>query len=66
MVNRKTLISDLIRQEPKAVQILAEEGLRCVGCSSVEGESLEEAALGHGKDPELLIRKLNIRLYGKM
>ena len=66
MVTKDTMISDLIKEEPSAVELLAENGMRCAGCASVEGESIQEAAAEHGLDAELLVRKLNLRLYGRI
>lgn len=66
MVTKETLVSELIKEEPKAAAILAEEGLRCIGCSSLSGETIESAAKEHGIDPVLLLRKLNFHLYGRL
>lgn len=39
--------------------ILMEIGMHCLGCPSAQGESLEEAAMVHGIDVELLVEKIN-------
>ena len=40
-------------------------GMYCVGCPSSQGESLEQAAMVHGIDPELLLARLNNYLESK-
>ena len=66
MVDKDMLIGDLIRQDERAVQVLAQVGMNCIGCASAEGETIEEAALEHGIDPVLLVRRLNLHLYQKI
>jgi hybrid cluster-associated redox disulfide protein len=34
-------------------------GMHCIGCPSAQGESLEEAALVHGMDVNVLVDRLN-------
>ena len=34
-------------------------GMHCVGCPSAQGESLEQAAIVHGIDPDELVESLN-------
>ena len=38
---------------------LMEIGMHCIGCPSSQGESIEEAAMVHGIDADLLTEKLN-------
>ena len=39
-----------------------EVGMHCLGCPASQGESLEEAAMVHGIDADLLIAKINALL----
>ena len=66
MVTENTLISELVKKETMAAAILEQEGFHCLSCASFEGETVESAARSHGIDPVILIRKLNLRLYGKL
>ena len=34
----------------------------CIGCPHSQMESIEEGAMGHGIDPDLLVAKLNATL----
>ena len=39
-----------------------EAGMGCIGCPHSQMESIEQGAMGHGIDPDLLIAKLNATL----
>ena len=39
--------------------LLLEAGMGCIGCPHSQMESIEDGAMGHGIDPDLLIEKLN-------
>lgn len=62
-ITKEMTIPRLLELEPRAAQILMQSGMNCVGCASAAGETIEEAALEHGMDPVLLVRKLNLYLY---
>ena len=66
MIEKDMLICDILEQHEAAGPFLAEAGMRCIGCASASGETLEAAALEHGIDPVLLLRKLNFQLFGKL
>ena len=52
-------IGELIRLDENIVPILMRAGMHCIGCPSAQAESLEEAALVHGLDPDVLVARLN-------
>lgn len=58
-VTKETTIGMLISTHPEVAPILMEIGMHCLGCPSAQAESLGEAAMVHGIDPELLIEKIN-------
>ncbi len=66
MIEKDMLIRELLEKYEKAAEILAASGMRCIGCASAEGETIEEAALEHGIDPVLLLRKLNLYLLNRL
>ncbi len=66
MITLDTNIGDLIKEDPRAIELLAESGMHCVGCGSVAHETFGEACKTHGLDPILEMRKMNIRLYGTL
>lgn len=60
-ITRKTKLKDMIGNE-KAVEILFESGLSCIGCPMAMHETLEEGCKAHGmNDKEIgeLVNKLN-------
>jgi hybrid cluster-associated redox disulfide protein len=58
-VEKTTLIGDLLQINADVAPILLEIGMHCLGCPSSQMETIEEAAMVHGIDPELLVTKIN-------
>lgn len=61
-ITRETIIGDIIKINPKAIEILMNNGMGCLGCPSSQGETLEQAAMVHGLDVESLLKELNADL----
>ena len=61
-VTKDMLIGQLITLDPNIAPILMRAGMHCLGCPSSQMESLEEAAMVHGIDADLLIAKINALL----
>ena len=59
------LLSKYYSTCPKLVDDLMEAGMGCIGCPHSQMESIEEGAMGHGIDPDLLVAKLNATLEYK-
>lgn len=57
-ITGKTRISEIVKN-PKAVEILFEEGLFCIGCPRAMSENLEQACKAHGINIKSLLKKLN-------
>ena len=58
-ISKSTTIGELLNIYPDAAPILMEIGMPCLGCPSAQMESLEEAAMVHGIDSDLLVQKIN-------
>lgn len=58
-ISKDMIIADLIKVDPNIVAILMRAGMHCIGCPSAQGESLEEAAMVHGIDADLLVDQIN-------
>lgn len=58
-ISKDMIISDIIQIDANLVPILLNAGMHCIGCPSAQGESLEEAALVHGLNPDELVDSLN-------
>ena len=44
-ITKDMIISDILKIDERAVPILMDAGMHCIGCPSAQGESLEEAAI---------------------
>ena len=64
-VTKDMLIGELIRLDEGIVPILMGAGMHCIGCPSAQGESLAEAAMVHGIDPDALVNAVNEYLAAK-
>lgn len=53
------LLEQYYEKCPKIVEVLMEAGMGCIGCPHSQMESIEQGAMGHGVDPDLLVAKLN-------
>ncbi|HIZ22387.1 MAG TPA: DUF1858 domain-containing protein [Candidatus Blautia faecigallinarum] len=58
-VTKSMLIGQLINLDPNIAPILMRAGMHCLGCPSAQMESLEEAALVHGLDADILVQQIN-------
>ncbi|MEJ2267727.1 MAG: DUF1858 domain-containing protein [Nanoarchaeota archaeon] len=61
-ITPKTKMSELLEKNPKAVEILFDSGMHCVGCPMAMQETLEQGCLGHGmseKEIDKLVERLN-------
>lgn len=58
-ISKEMTIGDVVMEYPEAVEVLMSFGMGCVGCSSSQMETLEEAAMVHGFDVEELLTALN-------
>ncbi len=57
-ITKEMTIGEILRTKPEVAPILMESGMHCLGCPSAQGESLEEAAMVHGMDVEVLMEKI--------
>ena len=58
-ITKDMIIADIIRLDERAIPILLDAGMHCIGCPSAQGESLEEAAMVHGLDADEIVDALN-------
>ena len=64
-VTGDTNIGELLRIDAGVAPILMGIGMHCRGCPASQGESIAEAAMVHGIDPEALVDEINKFLAGK-
>ena len=58
-VTKNMLIGQLLQIDPNIAAILMRAGMHCIGCPSSQMESLEEAAMVHGMDEDVLVQQIN-------
>ena len=58
-VTKSMLIGELLTVDPNIAPILIRAGMHCLGCPSSQMESLEEAAMVHGLDADVLVAQIN-------
>ena len=58
-VSKDMLIGQLLQIDANIAPILMRAGMHCLGCPSSQMESLEEAAMVHGLDLDVLVNHLN-------
>ncbi len=64
-VSKETLIGELLQIDQDIAPILFGIGMHCLGCPASQMESLEEAAMVHGINPEDLVDEINNFLASK-
>ena len=55
-------IGEILKVNENLGPVLMGGGMFCIGCPSAQMESLEEAAMVHGIEPDLLLARLNAYL----
>jgi len=58
-VTKDMTIGEVLRMDTGCAPIFFEIGMHCIGCPSAAGETIEEAAIVHGINPDALLTKLN-------
>ncbi|MCR4621119.1 MAG: DUF1858 domain-containing protein [Clostridiales bacterium] len=61
-VEATTLIGQIVREYPEAVEVLLESGMHCLGCPASQAESLADACMVHGIDADELIAAVNEKI----
>jgi hybrid cluster-associated redox disulfide protein len=51
-------VSDVIAARPEAAAVFVRYGMGCVGCAFARFETVREAAVAHGLDPNVLAKSL--------
>ena len=58
-ITKSMTIGELLQVDDHIAAILMRAGMHCLGCPSAQGESLEEAAMVHGLDADVLEAQIN-------
>ena len=58
-ITKSTIICELLQIDQNIAPILLNIGMHCLGCPSSQMETVEEAAMVHGIDPDALVKEIN-------
>ena len=58
-VTKDTMIGDLLQIDQNVAPLLLNVGMHCLGCPSSQMETIAEAAMVHGIDPDDLVVEIN-------
>ena len=58
-ITRKSIIGDILDNNPELAPYFLEMGMHCLGCPSARGETVEDACAVHGVDADEFIATLN-------
>ncbi len=61
-ITKDMTIGELLAIDEGFAPVLMEGGMHCIGCPASQMESVEEAALVHGIDPDMILARLNAYL----
>ena len=58
-VTKDTMIGELLQIDENVAPMLLNIGMHCLGCQSSQMETIAEAAMVHGIDPDDLVNDIN-------
>lgn len=59
MITKDMSITDVVNTYPDTVEVFLRYGMHCFGCMAARFENIEQGALAHGIDVDMLINDLN-------
>ena len=64
-IQKDTIIGDILDIAPETAPIFMAIGMHCLGCPASRGETVGEACMVHGVDPDELLAELNKKIAEK-
>ena len=64
-ITKDMLIGDILDADRGTAMFFFEMGMHCLGCPASRGETVEEACMVHGVDPDTLVAAINEYLASK-
>jgi len=58
-ITKDMSISEVVQKYPVTIETFRNFGMGCFGCAAARYENIEQGALAHGVDVEVLIAELN-------
>ena len=59
IVTKETKIGEVLDADKGVAPFFLNMGMHCLGCPSARGETIEQACMVHGVDPDDLIEEIN-------
>lgn len=57
-ITKDMTIAQAISIDQNIIPVLMDMGMHCIGCPASQGETIEEAAMVHGMDPDDLMDRI--------
>jgi len=57
-ITRDTIISEILSIAPESIPLFRAIGMNCLGCAMASGETLGQACMVHGVDPDAFLEEL--------
>lgn len=64
-ITKDTIVGDILDIAPETAPAFLNIGMHCLGCPASRGETLEQACMVHGVNPEDLLNEVNQMIYEK-
>ena len=58
-LTKENTVNDALLADIATAEVFLSYGMRCVGCPSRVGETIEQAAMKHGADLNEMLKRLN-------
>ena len=58
-VTKDTMLGELLQIDENIAPVLLDIGMHCLGCPSSQMETIAEAAMVHGIEPDALVDRIN-------
>ena len=58
-ITKDTIIGDILTIAPQTAPLFLSIGMHCLGCPASRGETVAEACMVHGVDPDQLLAKVS-------
>ncbi|HBC27711.1 MAG TPA: disulfide oxidoreductase [Ruminococcaceae bacterium] len=62
-IKRDTVVDDILNLDRTTAPFFMEMGMYCLGCPASRGETLEQACMVHGVDPDEMVQVLNNHVF---
>ena len=61
-INENTLVGEIVNTYPESIEVLMSKGMHCLGCPASQAESISDACLVHGLNPDEVISAVNSKI----